>query len=270
MLIVDNVSLKAGERSLIKNVSFTLHPGELLAVLGANGAGKSTLLKIISGEKKKFEGNVFLYGKNVNVYSIKELARKRTVLNQKNVVNIDFLCQEIVLMGRYPYFTNVPKESDLKIVEEAMEICGVSHLTDRSYLTLSGGEQQRIQYARVLSQIWDQKEALILLDEPVTGMDIQFQHQTLAIAKALTKKGYMVIAVLHELNLAAQYASRILMLKNGRKWKDGNAYEVLNQKNIYAVFNIDCQVNIDEDTLSVYIQNKMVVLDADDFCNPLK
>lgn len=265
MLIVDNVSLQVNGRHLVKNVSFSLTPGEMLVVVGANGAGKSTLLKIISGEKKNYDGDIYLFGKRISDYNIKDLAKKRTVLNQKNVVNIDFLCSEIVIMGRYPYFNGKPRAIDLKVVEEVMEVCGVAHLADRSYLTLSGGEQQRIQYARILAQIWDQKEALIILDEPITGMDLQYQHQTLAIAKALTEKGYMVITVLHELTLAAQYSSRILMLKNGRKWKDGNAYEVLNQKNIYAVFNVDSQISIDEDSLSINILNKAVVLNADEF-----
>jgi iron complex transport system ATP-binding protein len=126
------------------------------------------------------------------------------------------------------------------------------HLAERSYLSLSGGEQQRVQLSRILVQIWDIPNALLLMDEPVSGLDLQYQQQTLAIAKALSKRGFMVISILHDINLAAQYADRILMLKNGRKWYDGTASEVLNTKNIYEVFEIDSDVFTNPKTLKPF------------------
>ncbi len=230
MLTVENVSYEINKRTLLKNVSFSMRCGEVVAVLGANGAGKSTLLRMLSGEKKTSEGNILLNGKCISRYSASELALKRAVMSQHNVVNVDFLAREIVMMGRYPHYQNNPAVNDLDIVAKMMEICGVTHLEDRSILSLSGGEQQRVQLARVLAQIWDCPGALLLMDEPVSAMDLQYQQQTLAIVSAMARKNFMVIAVLHDINLAAQYADRLLMLKNGRKWNDGTPAEVLNTK----------------------------------------
>ncbi|RKD20232.1 hemin ABC transporter ATP-binding protein [Pelobium manganitolerans] len=265
MLTVENVSYEVNQRKLVSDVTFSTASGELLAIIGANGAGKSTLLRMLSAERKPTEGHISLYGKKLKDYSPKELALKRAVLNQHNTVNMDFHCQEIVMMGRYPHFKNRPTEQDRRVIAETMKICGVLHLAGRSFLTLSGGEQQRVQFARVLAQIWDQSGALILMDEPVASMDIQYQQQTLAIAKALCKKGFMLVVILHEINLAALYADRILMLKNGQKWKDGAPLEVLNAEHIYSVFNVEAEVQMNRNTLQANVFSKELKLDAAHF-----
>lgn len=262
MLRVENITYEINKRTLVKNLSFSMHCGELVAVLGANGAGKSTLVKMLSGEKKTSEGNILLNGKPVHSYGSAELALKRAVLSQHNVVNVDFLVKEIVMMGRYPHYRNNPGVRDQEIVQQTMDICGVSELEERSVLTLSGGEQQRVQLARVLAQIWDCPGALLIMDEPVSGMDIQYQQQTLAIVAALARKGFMVIAVLHDINLAAQYADRILMLKNGRKWHDGTPAEVLNTKNVYNIFSIEAEVSLNLHSLKPYVLPREVIIDA--------
>ena len=252
MLIANHISYEAGKRMLVKEISFSLRPGEMLVILGANGAGKSTLLRLLSGERKPSNGSITLHGKSISSYSSPELALKRAVLNQQNIINMAFLAHEIVMMGRYPHYQNHPTEKDKEICDEVMKLTGITQLAERSYLSLSGGEQQRVQLSRILVQIWDVPNALLLLDEPVSGLDLQYQQQTLAIAKALAGKGFMVIGVLHDLNLAAQYADRILMLKNGRKWYDGTASEVLNTKNIYEVFEIDADVFTNPKTLKPF------------------
>ncbi|WP_342332126.1 heme ABC transporter ATP-binding protein [Pedobacter sp. FW305-3-2-15-E-R2A2] len=252
MLIADHISYETGKRMLVKDVSFSIRPGEMLVILGANGAGKSTLLRMLSGERKPSKGSLTLHDKEVSHYSSPELALKRAVLNQQNVVNMAFMAQEIVMMGRYPHYQNNPSPKDKEICEEVMKLTGTTHLSERSYLSLSGGEQQRVQLSRILVQIWDIPNALLLMDEPVSGLDLQYQQQTLAIAKALSKRGFMVISILHDINLAAQYADRILMLKNGRKWYDGTASEVLNTKNIYEVFEIDSDVFTNPKTLKPF------------------
>lgn len=262
MLTVENVSYEINKRTLLKNVSFSIRCGEVVAVLGANGAGKSTLLRMLSGEKKTSEGNILLNGKCISRYAAGELAQKRAVMSQHNVVTIDFLAREIVMMGRYPHYKSNPSAKDLEIVEKMMDICGVSHLEDRSILTLSGGEQQRVQLARVLAQIWDCPGALLLMDEPVSAMDLQYQQQTLAIVSALARKNFMVIAVLHDINLAAQYADRLVMLKNGRKWNDGTPAEVLNTKNVYNIFSIAADVSINAHTLKPYILPREISIDS--------
>lgn len=265
MLTAETITFEINNRKLVKDVTFNLCPGEMIAVLGANGAGKSTMLKMLSGELKPTSGSVSLNGKALSSYRPEVLARKRAVMNQQNSVNMDFLCSQIVLMGRYPHYKNKPAAADLRIVTETLEVCGVGHLAERAYFTLSGGEQQRVQLARVLAQVWDQPGALILMDEPVASMDLQYQQQTLAILKALSRKNFMVIAILHEINLAAQYADRIIMLKNGRKWQDGSPVEVLKPNHIYTVFNVETEVHIHPATLNTNVIIGEVSLDAVNF-----
>jgi len=262
MLRVENITYEINKRPLIKNLSFSMRCGEVIAILGANGAGKSTLIKMLSREKNTTEGNIMLNGKPIQRYGQAELALTRAVMSQHNVVTIDFQVREIVMMGRYPHYQNTPSGHDQDIVRQTMEICGVAEMEERSILTLSGGEQQRVQLARVLAQVWDCPGALLLMDEPVAGMDIQYQQQTLAIVSALAKRGFMVIAVLHDINLAAQYADRILLLKNGRKWNDGTPAEVLNTKNIYNIFSIEAEVNSHGRTLKPFVLPKDIRVDT--------
>lgn len=263
MLTATALNYKIGKHYLIRDVSFQIRPGELLAILGANGAGKSTLINMLSGERKPTSGEILLFNKKLGDYSPQDLSKKRTILQQQHRVHLSFSVKEILLMGRYPHFKYRPDKKDLTVVEEAMEVCGIGHLLDRSYLSLSGGEQQRVQFARVLCQIWDQPESLLLMDEPVAALDPQYQQQTMAIARAFSQKGFMVIAILHEINLAAQYADRILMLKGGRKWLDGTPTEVLTPTHIYSIFNTAVDVMVNARTLKPLIVPKQISLD---FC----
>lgn len=269
MLNIESLSYEIKKRALVKGITFTLRKGELLAITGANGAGKSTLISLLNGERVPSEGKILFNGKLLSSYKPEELAIKRATLSQHNAVNMAFPVQEIVMMGRYPHYRGEPKAADQSAVKEAMDICGISPFAERSYLSLSGGEQQRVQLARVLAQLWDQPGALLLLDEPVAGLDLLYQQQTLAIARALTRQGFMVIAVLHELNLAAQYADRILMLKSGRRWKDGSPAEVLTPMDIYAVFGLETQVLMNPKTLTPYVIPKEIKLNATHFNSAL-
>jgi len=269
MLSVEAVSYQIKTHPLVKDISFTVRPGEVLALLGANGAGKSTLISMLCGERAPGSGHINFYGKPLAAYTIEEIARKRATLSQHNVVNMPFPAADIVMMGRYPHFRNRPAASDFEVVEEAMTICGVAHLKERSYLTLSGGEQQRVQLARILSQIWDSPGSLLILDEPIAAMDAFYQQQTLAIVKAFAQKGYMVVAALHEINLAAQYADHILMMKNGRRWRAGSPSEVITPLNIYTVFSIETEVVTNPRTLNPYIIPREIKLNTDLFNSKL-
>lgn len=265
MLTVTALHYKIDHHTLLRDISFQIRPGELLAVLGANGAGKSTLMRVLSGEIKPSEGDVHFFYRSIDDYTSKELAKRRSILQQSNSVNLGFSVKEILLMGRYPHFQQRPRPIDFRILEEAMEICGISHLEERIYPSLSGGEQQRVQYARVLCQLWDQPESLLLMDEPVAALDPQYQQQTMAIAKAFSKRGFMVITVLHEINLAAQYADRILMLKNGRKWLEGTPTEILTPGHLYSIFNTQMEVRTNPKTLKPFVVPNTTVLDMASF-----
>jgi len=265
MFSVESVCYEVNKRYLLKDISFTMRHGEMIAVLGANGAGKSTLMRLLCGEKQPASGKIILDGKEPGQYNQRELALKRAMLQQQNTVSLPFTVREVVMMGRYGKFGSTPLARDQQAVEETMNVCGLSRLADRSMLTLSGGEQQRVHFARVLAQLWDSQNPLLLLDEPISCMDVQYQHQTLAIAAALAKRGFMVITVLHDINLAAQYASRIMILKDGRKWWDGRPAEVLTSSHIFTAFSINCRVYTDYESLATQIIPTEVRLDAADF-----
>ena len=238
MLEVRNLSYQIRGRKLLNEVSFCAKPGELLAVVGANGAGKSTLLKLCTGELKSTTGAISLHGRGIETYSEKELASFRAVLPQQNSVIFPFLVSELVLMGRYPHFDFHPSEHDYLVAGLALKKVGMWEFASRVFTTLSGGEQQRVQLARVLAQIWDTSAGLLFLDEPTTGLDLLHQHQLLEIAREFTQKGFCVVAILHDLNLAAQYADQIVMLRSGRIEAIGSPHEVITVGNIQRVFNL--------------------------------
>jgi iron complex transport system ATP-binding protein len=262
MLRVDALSFQVQQHAVIRELTFTIRAGELVVLLGANGAGKSTLLKLLCGSHTPSGGEIHFCNRPLPAFTVEELAKKRATLHQHNVTTMPFAVHEIVMMGRYPHFRNRPGSNDLDIVAETMAVCGVAHLKERSILTLSGGEQQRVHLARVLAQVWDCPGALLLLDEPLSAMDALYQHQTLGILKALTQKNYLVMAVLHDINLAAQYADRILMMKNGKRWCDGPPAAVINALNIYTVFSIEAEVMVHPATLTPYVMPRMVRLNV--------
>ncbi len=262
MLRVERLSYEIKDRKLLKDISFQVRKGEVLAVLGANGAGKSTLMALLSGDKKPTEGAVIFNGKRLDCYDLKVLSKCRALLSQQQQVTLAFKVSEIVMMGRYPHFKGNPSLHDVQVIEEVMQLCGVEELQDRVFASLSGGEQQRVQFARVLAQVWDNPDSLLLLDEPISALDLQYQQKVLAIAKGLSRRGFMVVMILHDLNFAALYADRIIMLKNGRKLIDGTPIEVLNSKDLYTIFSVESTVELNRKTLKPQVRIEEMVLDA--------
>ena len=242
MLTTTNLSYRVGSKSLLQGVSLTARPGEVLAVVGANGAGKSTLLKLLSGDFAPSDGEVLLEGKSLSEWPPAALARHRAVLMQQHTLALAFQVQELVLLGRYPHFGGQPTAHDHAVVAAALDLVGLRHLAGREYPTLSGGEQQRAQLARVLAQVWEAENGWLLLDEPLTGLDLRHQHQTLAIARQLVGRGFGVIAVLHDLNLAAQYADQVLLLHHGRAVASGTPAEVLTPDYVRLGFGIEVEL----------------------------
>jgi len=242
MIEVSHVGFEMRNKSLLRDISFNVRPGQFWAVVGANGAGKSTLIKILSAELSPTSGSVLLDGKDLKTHKLRDLAKKRAVLSQQNVISLSFSVQEIVLMGRYPFYEAEPAQKDLEIVEACLNKVGISTLKNRSYPTLSGGEQQRVQLARALAQIWEIKNGLLLLDEPTTGMDLLHQFETFHLAKELTAKGFSIVAVVHDLNQALQYADQVLMLKDGQTYAIGTPEEVMNERVIKDVFGLPVKI----------------------------
>jgi iron complex transport system ATP-binding protein len=245
MLEVNQIAYKIANKSIVNNISFKVEKGEMIALVGPNGAGKSTLLKLISKELTPSKGNIKLNGNDLQNISFKNLAKERAVLTQSNFIALDYKVDEVVMMGRFAY-KNLPESlNDEKIVDHVLEICGIKHLQHKSINALSGGEQQRVHFARTLAQIYNEENnlpKLLLLDEPLNNLDIKYQHHILEIAKEFAEKGNIVICVLHDLNLAATYCDRILMLQNGNLVEDGTVKKVFKAPLLKDVF--DCNVEV--------------------------
>lgn len=242
MIEVRNISHQIGNKSLLKNISFNINAGEMIAVIGANGAGKTTLLKILCQEIKPFSGEVFINGKNTEAYKPNELAKIRSVMSQQNTLSMSFNVKELVMMGRYPHFKNNPEKIDKEVVKLMMQETGTIEFAERDYNTLSGGEQQRVQLARVLAQIYDTENAFLLLDEPTNGLDPLYQQQILTKARKMANKGFGVVCILHDINLATRYADKILILKNGENIAFGSTNKVITCENIHEAFNINVKL----------------------------
>jgi iron complex transport system ATP-binding protein len=188
-------------------------------IMGPNGAGKSTLLKVATGVLKPTSGEVLLNKKNINTYSHKALSLRRAVLSQHFEITFPLSVKEVVTMGRYPHFENIPSQIDRQIVDSALEKVTMTHKINQNYMTLSGGEKQKVQMARVLAQIWntphDEQHKYLFLDEPTTSLDIRYQLQILDIAKELLNYNTTIVAVLHDINLSFQYGTQFFFLNQG-------------------------------------------------------
>lgn len=241
MLHVSQLSCARGGCEILRGIDFDLRAGEVLAVLGTNGAGKSTLLATLSNELPAFSGSIQLAGRALGSWSALERARRLAVLPQTSSLAFAFAVEDVVALGRLPH--NSGRQRDMQIVAQAMTAADVAHLRGRSYLALSGGERQRVHLARVLAQIWDAGEhACLLLDEPTASLDLAHQQLILEQARQVAQRGGAVLLVLHDLNLAARYADRLLMLDRGSMAALGSPWQVLDAARIQQVFNVAVRV----------------------------
>jgi iron complex transport system ATP-binding protein len=225
---------RIGNTALLDGVSLALQRGEVLALVGPNGAGKSTLLKLLAGDLRPSAGQVLLDGAPIESYSARALALRRAVLPQQTILQFAFSAREVVLMGRSPHlgFTGSERDHDHAVVDRAMDQTETTALAARAYPTLSGGEQQRVSLARVLAQ----EAPILLLDEPTASLDIHHQEMVMEVARAIAGQGATVLAVLHDLNLAAATADRIAMLCRGRLAAHGSPRDVFQEALLSAVF----------------------------------
>lgn len=245
MLSAERISFKVGHKYLLKETSVEFAQGKFHVIMGPNGAGKSTLLKLLAGDEKPSSGKIIFLDKELEHYSKKQLATKRAVLSQNYHITFPISVNDIVSMGRYPYFTNNPSANDFSICKQAMQLMDVYDLRERDYNTLSGGEAQKVQMSRVLAQIWEAKEGeekLLFLDEPVSHLDVKYQHQLLTAAKNLCKQHTTVIAILHDINLSIAYADRILFLKQGEILYDERDFTQINADVIRDVFDVSSTI----------------------------
>jgi iron complex transport system ATP-binding protein len=229
-----DLGYRIGPAVLLEHVDLRAERGELLAIGGPNGAGKSTLLKLLAGDLDPTEGEVLVDGRPLRAYRARELARRRSVLPQQTVLQFAFTAAEVVELGRSPFRGRFggPNPDDRRAVEKALARVEASPFAERSFPTLSAGEQARVSLARVLAQ----EAELVLLDEPTAALDLRHQELVMSLASALAEEGHAVVAVIHDLNLAARHADRVALLGDGRLAAHGAPWDVLTEETILDVF----------------------------------
>lgn len=233
---INDLSVSFGNHQVLKNIDLEIDKGEFVTIIGPNGSGKTTLLRSIANAIKGSGGSVLIEGADICMMKPKEKAKKLSVVPQNTDVAYEFTCYDVVMMGRYPHISRLKGETekDIEVVEESMRLTNVTHLRDRLFTEVSGGERQRV----ILAQAISQEPKVILLDEPISNLDPQYQIEILDTIKALSlEKKLTVVAVLHDLNMASMYSDRIVLLDEGRIFKTGSVEAVLTKENIMAVFD---------------------------------
>lgn len=252
LLRCQSVSFAYGAIEALSAVSLEVTPGEIFGLLGPNGSGKSTLLRLMSGVTKPRTGQVWLTGRDLQTYDREALARQIAVVPQESRIELPFSVLEVVLMGRSPYLKRFGFEQahDIAVAQHAMEQTGVSALGTREIHELSGGERQRVVLARALAQ----EPQLLLLDEPTAFLDIKHQVEVYDLLKRLSReRGLTVVAILHDLNLAALYCDRVALLKSGKVFAQGTPEQVLTYVNIKAVYDTEVYIGLNDITGKVHI-----------------
>jgi iron complex transport system ATP-binding protein len=257
MLRIENISMNVGTKSLLDNVSVSFEPGKMNLIIGPNGAGKSTLVKILAGQMHASAGKVFYGDAELSTFTTTHLSKHRAVLSQNIFLAFPLKVWEVVMMGRYPHFANRPGPTDEHAIDEAMNIFDVHQLRERDYTTLSGGEKQRVHFARVLAQLWyptEREHRYLMLDEPLTFLDVHYQFAFMhTLKKLLQQPDLTVVGVVHDLNLAARFGDRILLLRGGKALASGAREQVLTQENIREAFQLEPVIHKNENTGSFYL-----------------
>lgn len=236
---VQNLNFSYGEKMILNDINLSFTKGNFYSIIGPNGSGKSTFIKIISKILVPKDKSVFINGMGISTISNKKMAQMMTVISQDILIEYDFTVFDIVMMGRSPYkrrFEDFNKE-DEQIVERHMKATNTWYLKDKLITELSGGETQRVIAARALTQ----ETNIILLDEPTSHLDIQYQVEFLKIFRDL-RKDKVIIAVLHDLNLASIFSDEIILINKGEVVSRGTPWEVISKEIIRDVYNVSVEV----------------------------
>lgn len=223
---------------ILEDISLQVLKNQFVGIIGANGCGKSTLLKNIYRLLKYKKGSIKIDNIDISGFGVRELAEKLAVLTQKQSLNFDFTVKEIVDMGRYIHQNSIFfKEGDTYFIDSALEKVGLLHLKDRSILSLSGGEIQRVFIARAIAQ----DSEIFILDEPTNHLDIKYQLDIMKEIKNIKKT---VLAVVHDMNIASMYCDYIYAMKDGKILYQGKPNEIFTKKNIKEIFEVECEIMI--------------------------
>ena len=244
----ENLTYSIDGRAIIEDISLQIAKGEFVGIIGPNGCGKSTLLKNIYRVYQPDGGVAFIDGDDVRSLSHRETARRLAVMQQENPIEFDMTVFDMVMLGRYAHrrFLQNDRQEDYAIVHRYIHEVGLDGYEGRSFLTLSGGEKQRALVARALAQ----QAPLIILDEPTNHLDFGYQYQVLNILK---RQGLTVLACIHDLNIAAAYCDRLIVMKQGRVVAAGSPAQILTSERIDEVFGTRAEILHDTDSDRLHV-----------------
>jgi len=238
---VKNLVVRRHHRTILHGLDFCAHAGEVTIIIGPNGSGKSTLMAALAGELR-YQGSIHINGFDMAGLKPSVLATMRAVLPQASHLSFPFLVREVVALGLSRSGVNIPGD----LPQKALERVDLAGFGGRFYQELSGGEQARVQLARILTQVWHPvrhgKPCWLMLDEPVAALDIQHQLLVMDIARDFARAGGGVIAILHDLNLAATYGNKLTLLDQGRLAASGEAAQVISTQNLTAIYHCDVAI----------------------------
>jgi len=247
MIEAKNISISIGSKRIVADVSLTAPAGAVTVIAGPNGSGKTTLLKALSGDLP-YSGTVLVNGEDIARMKPWQAASVRAVLPQATTLSFPFTVREIVGLGLVSGRSGAPASEEKRLPERALAAVDLEGFAGRFYQELSGGEQQRVQLARVLCQVWSPVLAgvprYLFLDEPVSSLDIKHQLVIMRIARDFARRGGGVIAILHDLNLTAMFADSLLLMHKGRSAAAGTPQEVLRDETIERVFDCPLKVGV--------------------------
>jgi iron complex transport system ATP-binding protein len=241
VLKAEHIKFSYSKELVVNDISMEIDNGEFVSIIGPNGSGKSTLLKTLNYVYTPLGGEITLFKRPISDYSRREIAQKIAMVPQDTVIDFEFTVEDVVMMGRHPFSSRFSKEDsrDHELVYEAMENTNVLNIRDRYITEISGGERQRVFIAKALAQ----DTSIILLDEPTSHLDINHQLEVLELLKYLNReRGIAIVLVVHDINMAARYSDRILLMKQGRIISQGTPDEVITPENIRIAYGINTAV----------------------------
>lgn len=238
-----NISYSLRDFKILEAINAQALKGEILMIVGPNGAGKSTLMSVLSQEIQPENVTVYFKNKDFKLWDVKALSLHKAKFSQQYNPDLPLTVSDIVMIGRYPYFLTRPKEEDYQMVDKALTLTDCLSLKNRNYNSLSGGEKQRVHLARVFAQVQNKEQnKVVFFDEPLNNLDIRHQYQLLKVIKEFVSRGNTGILILHDLNLAAQFGDKVLLLKKGQMVAYGTPTKVFTEEVIQKAYDFPCQI----------------------------